>query len=269
MKRIIVPTNFSATAWNATMHAMEYCEIFCSELLLIHVFEYTPNDLNTNARSLTAAITEKEEALKQLIIKIKAKKTPKNFKISYLCKAGSLFGSIETLVSDSDSTLLVMGTKGRKGMVGTLFGSNTSRLMNAVNCNMLVVPTSAEFSLLNPITLALDYGTELNSYGLDLMEKIIKASNDYPIKLIHVMKNMKNKPNLSPLNQFCNFKFQYDMIPSENVLTTIESHVENNKTKLLVLTRIKQTFFKNIFQRCITTVLTVKAKMPILILQTK
>ncbi|MFD1551703.1 hypothetical protein DNU06_02625 [Putridiphycobacter roseus] len=268
MKQVIVPTNFSKTAWNATMHAIEYCKILDAELVLLHAFENYPNGLNTSALSVSETMESKEDEMELLVTKLMQCKES-TIKIKALCIGGSLFEYINALNATSVSNLIVMGTQGRSGMGGKFFGSNVSRLMHVTHSTILVVPSNAAFSLSNTICCAIDNGSEIKAGDLNMMEQIVQAGHQQIINIIHVLKNFKKPNKILPISQFQKIKLLYKEIEGDNVPTTLELYTNHHKSSLLVLVRKKRSFFENIFQESVSTSLTFKASIPILVLRSK
>jgi nucleotide-binding universal stress UspA family protein len=68
---------------------------------------------------------------------------PEGLRLSRQSLAGSLETEIERAASELDACLVVMATRGHDGVLDTLLGSHTERVLRAVRCPVLVVPVSA------------------------------------------------------------------------------------------------------------------------------
>lgn len=68
---------------------------------------------------------------------------PEGLRISRQTLRGSLEAQIERAATDLDACLIVMATRGHDGVLDTLFGSHTERVLRAVQCPVLVVPVRA------------------------------------------------------------------------------------------------------------------------------
>jgi nucleotide-binding universal stress UspA family protein len=89
-----------------------------ADTLLLHVDDGTP-------------ITELEEA-------------PPTLRVLRRTLQGGLEHEITKAVSELDACLVVMATRGHNGVIDTLLGSHTERVLRAVRCPVLVVPVGAQ-----------------------------------------------------------------------------------------------------------------------------
>ncbi len=68
---------------------------------------------------------------------------PEGLRVSRQSLKGALEAEIERAATELEACLVVMATRGHDGVLDTLLGSHTERVLRAVHCPVLVVPVSA------------------------------------------------------------------------------------------------------------------------------
>lgn len=269
MKRIFVPTNFSEIAWNATEHALEYSRIFEVQVILINVLENSANNLNISSKVITESFSKQEEDMEALFARINENENYQNLNVKYTCVSGPLVDCLKRAISEDGGDLVIMGTKSRKGTIAKLFGSHSSRLIKELECPILLIPSEGKFCSSTPITCAIDYGSEVNTSDLELLEQLVNADPNSVFKIIHIIENYKDQKLPLPLDQFSNIAFSYSEIVGESVPALLEKYAQINNSRLLVLVRKEKGFFLNLFHGGVSYELTMNAHVPLLVLRAK
>lgn len=267
MKRLIVPTDFSETAWNAVIHASEYCKKLKAEMLLVNVVEYSPNNLNIRAIDITDRFERNEFEMRRLISRIT--ETFQQINVNFVLKSGSLFNVISNLQLDNDNDIIVMGTHKRSGIRRKLFGSYTSRILKDVTCPVLVIPKETKFSLATPVICAINYDSKINSTHLELLKFIIEIGSSPKLNIIHIKKGPQKSGQSLPLKQFQNLDFQFDENIGNNISQLLEENFALKSNRLLVLVKKEKVFLKRLFHKSISNELSLNATVPLLVLAAK
>ena len=110
MKKILVPTDFSANAMNALRYAIELARTFESKITLIHTYEVIKRtDMLVSMEEVIQKDIDREtRALK--------KKIPEDLLADIVVKKGEAVGIISDLAEYGSFDLIVMGTKGASGL---------------------------------------------------------------------------------------------------------------------------------------------------------
>lgn len=139
MKSILVPTDFSSCAADATDAAMQLAKRFGAKVHL-----YSRIDLPWNWE--TMSITEREadkESLQTLynaeILMENIKKQYPDIDIETALSGGSLVENIRNYVETHAIDFVVMGSHGASGKNEFFIGSNTQRVVRLVLCPLLVI----------------------------------------------------------------------------------------------------------------------------------
>lgn len=167
MKKILVPTDFSANSRHALETAAVLALKYNAQILLVHVntqAAYAPplsefgNAVSFDMMDYSAAAAEELFGLKKELIS-----DPEfaGLAIETIVEEGFLYSAIERIAKDNAVDLIVMGTKGATGAVEFFVGSNTEKVIRMSQCPVLAVPeNSTEYfelkTIVAPTTLKQD-----------------------------------------------------------------------------------------------------------------
>jgi nucleotide-binding universal stress UspA family protein len=158
-KKILVPVDFSKTAYKAFHHVKFLANKFSSEVTLIHVEEDWPyagtfpflvepqlQDQSKHGKHILEKLTElKAELEEDGIAKVQ---------IEYM--QGNIAECIASYAESEKMDLVVMGTHGARGLTGFLMGSNAYKVVNFIDTPVLTVNEQAAFGPYKNIIAPLD-----------------------------------------------------------------------------------------------------------------
>ncbi|WP_298484404.1 universal stress protein [uncultured Maribacter sp.] len=206
MKKIVIPTDFSDNAWNATKYALELFKD--EECIFFLVNTYTP--AIANSRFMAAAVngTPIEDGVSlaskkglQTIVK-KVKKSYNNPKHSFktISSFSLLVDEVKEIVEEKNIDLIVTGTKGSSGVKEIFMGSNTVRIIKSIkNCPVLAIPELFDYS--SPLEMA--FATDFNRfYSLSELQPLITLAKTFKsvIRIVHVQYEIKALTELQHFN---------------------------------------------------------------------
>jgi nucleotide-binding universal stress UspA family protein len=146
MKKILVPTDFSAFAQNALEAAADIALKTNASILLLNANEKVVMATPMAEYYLYDKAIEDEyldmvnESLKKTLTEIADNGKFARVKIETAVIGGGMIGVIEEVVKDHAIDLIVMGTRGVSGMEEFFIGSNTEKVIRRVNCPVLAIP---------------------------------------------------------------------------------------------------------------------------------
>jgi nucleotide-binding universal stress UspA family protein len=124
IRKILVPTDFSAVANNALDHAITLAQHSKAEVYLLHVVG-KQSDVEDARKQLDGFITN-------------AKDKAGAVRLNKLVRVGSIYEDIGDAASEIDASLIVMGTHGMRGMQ-FLTGSRALRVITSSQVPFIVV----------------------------------------------------------------------------------------------------------------------------------
>ncbi|TYB72554.1 universal stress protein [Bizionia gelidisalsuginis] len=258
MKHILLPTDFSDNSWNAIQYAItlfkdERCTfhllntyipvVYTAEFVLGYPAQLELGDVikNTSINNLNAFSERLSETLQ--------KNSKHTFKT--VSRFDYLISGIKEFISQNDTYLIVMGTKGATGANEVLFGSNTVHVFKEIKCPILAIPSGFEYQkprqILFPTDLQIDFDTE----QLEVLKQMVKAHHS-KVNALHVSMGKaltsRQKNSQSQLKeQFADAFFLFHHYESRTVTAAIDSFQTTTDVNLLVMINNKQSFFENIF----------------------
>ena len=136
MKKILVPTDFSKEADNAMDFAMQLALKTDAEIELLHVLELPSGSFSGPADVVSSTDTMEEVYTLQLLRVVKqsladreAQIQEAGVKVFTKMEKGSVYQHIHNHITDQDTDLIVMGSKGATGVKEIFVGSNTERVI--------------------------------------------------------------------------------------------------------------------------------------------
>ncbi|TDT40486.1 nucleotide-binding universal stress UspA family protein [Maribacter spongiicola] len=278
MKKILITTDFSDNAWNAIFTALKiYSEVDC-HFYLLHAFEPSPLNMmgsKTQQRlgviydSLSKySVKELEEVLSYLRINHKNAK----HQFTTISKPGNLEHAVESVLTENDIDILIMGTQGATGAKEVFLGSNTVKVLNLIkSIPILVVPTGFNFQSLQSILFATDFSAP---YTKNLFNPIIELSKLWSanIEIVHVAiefnLNVHQEAHKEVLKErLSGFDIKFKNIPFEiNISKSIDQYAEEKKASFLTILRHQHTFWENVIGEPVVKKIAFHSKIPVIFL---
>ncbi|WP_185153584.1 universal stress protein [Fulvivirga lutimaris] len=193
MKTILVPTDFSQQAENATAIAANLAEKTKSTIILLHVIEDNAISMVSYTGELAMPGIEDRLYIYKLIEKAKHQFQELRGKYPGVTfqeeiKIGNPYYGVQEIIKDFEIDLILMGTKGASGMQEFLIGSNAEKVVRNAKCPVLTVHDDMNELKLNTVAFATD-GKIGGGEHLKVLKKL-RQFFDFDIYLVRV-----NTPN--------------------------------------------------------------------------
>lgn len=283
IKKIIVPTDFSESAYNAMRFAIlfadQYDEAINIDTLNVVYPEAEPVDFPILSDSATQRKVEwseenlqvfSETALAQVQINHPLKQLPE---IRSHIEIGTTPSSvIARLAKQKTADLIIMGTHGEHSTLGKFLGSTASATIRKSSKPTLIIPKEYQFSGIFTLVYATDLSTT-DPYHIWEVSKFFE-----PFSLIIRVVNINNETNedskaLKMKNLEAFFKEQvpalqitFHEIPGTDIVKSLQTFNENWKINLMVLYRRHRNFFDQLFHHSITRQMVLESSIPSLII---
>ena len=137
LKRILLPSDFSACSHKALGYAVSLAHQFQAELFLLHVVEniYPPPELLV-VDSSALHYRVREEAERQLA---PWAKEISGLRAHAFIRTGSPYHEIVAAADENNIDLIILGTHGRSGVAHLFLGSTAERVVRHAPCPVMVV----------------------------------------------------------------------------------------------------------------------------------
>lgn len=279
MKNILIPTDFSENAWNATEYAIA---LFQNEECVFHLLNtYTPAIASSRfmAASINGGTLENaayqcsQNGLENVLRRIKAAYDVPNHSFKTISSFCMLVDEIKEVVQHRNIDLIVTGTKGASGLDEVFMGSNTVRIIKAVkNCPVLAIPQHFEFATPNEIAFATDFNRFYTESELRPMLDMAKAFKAV-IRIVHVQYEIKaltelQQFNLNMLRKYMGGQEHYVHTVSElnSISKTLEVFTQELDIHLLAMLNYQHSYMERMTREPIVKKVAFHTQIPLLVI---
>jgi nucleotide-binding universal stress UspA family protein len=277
MKRILFPTDFSETANNAFVYALEMAKHLGAEFIVLHVYD-SPNLTYEGCPSSIAAIYETIE-LKNFenfkdqipyLRKIAEDHHFESVKMSHVLRRGNLVKIIKEIAEAENIDLIVMGTHGASGLKEVFLGSNTGFVITQVPTTLLCVPIEAKYDKIKHICFTTLFKGEDKKALLEVLT--IAKKFHAKVKCLTV-KTSNSKLTYERIEKWqSDFKkeaVEFFVIPNDNIKKTINDFLVQQEIDVLAMLTNKRNLIEELFTQSLAQKLSFQSKTPILVLHEK
>ncbi|HET7117768.1 MAG TPA: universal stress protein [Hanamia sp.] len=276
MKQILVPTDFSECADNATNFSVQSAKILPAKVTLLHSYEinsslYT-DYMGVNKEYNQTVLNDAKKSLAALKKGIKETGGPA---IDSVISTGSLQDAIKKSVEEKKIDLIVMGTLGASGIKEKLFGSRTAATIGKSTVPVMAVPNDYVWEKPKKILLAtnrfekdpaiLDYIFELAGlYMANIQVAVFTDEDDDKAGTF-----LDHKRQISEYELFLKEHYKEDTLTSahlygEKFEETLQNFIEENNIDILVMVTYPHKFWNRIFNPSKTKRMSYQTKVPLL-----
>lgn len=277
MKKIIVPTDFSANAMKAVTYAAEIARRSGAVIYLLHVMEpiidkiRQPYPLHERLQEEIACARLSElNALKDTLAEAYPDLTLK----TELAK-GTVTTAILNIAEHLRADLIVMGTQGASGLREVFTGSVTGDTIARTKIPVLAVP----FEYLMEEPDAIVFATNRFEENRQMLDKIVELASLFNA-VIHVVAFVDIDTstadhyiyNHKQLNQYIGFlkqtypgiSFTGDLLENKEFEETIEEYDLKNEVDIVTMITYPKGFWEKLMRKSFTKKMAFHSKIPVL-----
>lgn len=284
MKKILVPTDFSANARRAMHFATRMVQ--ANEDAHITFFHVSNEPIPTAfskkdyQASMEEQLNDDVRKLQESVLEMYRNMLVKDDEINEeaLVKYGKFNETIVDTVTELGIDLVIMGTFGASGLKKIFVGSNTADVMEKVPCAVLAIPDEYSNAPVTRIAYATDFANSED--GLDQIVSFAKYFNA-SIELFHIYAVGKGQTDpttfdregyLSDLKQ----KFGYEHFTlafvklndeSDDIIDGIESYVAQKRPSIIAMATYEKMWYENIFKPSKTKQMIFQTTCPLLVIK--
>ena len=271
MKTIIVPTDFSPAATNATNFAADMAVNINADLLLLHIYQVPVAMAEAPVVLVSADELRKDSEAKIEELKNSVLHTTSG-KISIDTKAimGDVSDEIEELCEELKPFAVILGTKGTSGIERILFGSTTLRAIRHLKCPVIVVPPSKKYGAgIRKIGFACDFEKVVEKTPVQFIKNMVTEFGA-ELHVLHVDHEGKNFKPETPEESLMLHSLLEDLNPSYHFIDNkavedgINEFAEKNNIDLLITIPKKHGIFDTLFKHSSTKKLVTHSHVPVM-----
>ena len=280
MRNILIPTDFSTAAWNATKYALQ---LLAESKCVFHFLNaYTPELYSNRLMAGRIAETSKtcsaqlasEKGLQKTIKRIKKEYNNPLHTYKSISTFSMLIDEVREVVEQQHIDFVVMSASGAADDDSIFLGRNTVRILNNVDkCPVLVIPAAVQFTYLQHISLVSEHNHLFNNDELNPVAKLAKEFN-CSVEIASLQNAISPRSDLQQLNHVTigsslrNIVHKIQALNMDTTLTTtLKKYVDQTNCQLIVLPNGANSYLRNLCNDFIVGKSTFCCNLPMLSLQ--
>lgn len=275
MKNILVPVDFSENSACALRFAFELATAAKSSLTVLHVChpEYDPNLLfpEMNFADLESFNQDRlDHFIKETL--------PEQTKVSVI-PALEVGFAVEEITKRSESTnydLLILGSRGDKGLVEKIFGAVSVSIAQLSKCPVLLIPEGGAYREIKHILFASNF----ESTTPETLRILARFTNTFSadIHFVHVTEGVDTQEYKRQEKRLFNvlfeggeptFSFTMTQVQGESVADALNEYALANSVDLIILAHLHRSFWESIFHKSVTKKMTLNTRLPLMVIPAK
>lgn len=269
MEAILIATDFSNAAKNATRYGFNLAKLIQAKVILF--FAYQMPATHPDSFGYYTPDYIEQAGLKQLADEAEALDPRRTVALETQCRRGPVADAILNVAQENNVSTIVIGMKGHGKEIRKYFGSTVTHLSKQSTIPLIVIPEEAAFSEPKKIAFGsdIDYDTSLKI--LVPLRRIAKSFNAklYIVRVIKKFMNEEMERHL--LHTKVNW-FLSDLLPeyvfpeNENVGKALNDFVKEYSVDMLAVVPHKHDFIDKLFNRSVTKDMIFHTHVPLLVL---
>jgi len=277
MKTFLLPTDFSDTAKNAALYALQLAEqIGVTKLVLYHSYEIpvTIDPMTPGIQMLDVDVLKKNGEEGLAMFRSQLLPFAKNIAVEGFNEYGDLADGLDTVCKKVEADMIVMGITGGGALEEKLIGSNAVSVAKHTSVPVIIVPAGVKFTRIQQVMLTSDFDKEDRKVPVASARKIIQETQS-KLLVFHIDEEPEEYEEESPeatAEGYALNALLYDLSPqfhfSKNTrfAEAVNDFVSEYQVDLVITIAKKQGFFGSLFTESHTKQLAFHSKVPVMVI---
>jgi len=276
METLLVPTDFSPTAKNAALYALQLAEqLAAKKIVLYHSYEIpvtidpmVPGIQMLDMESLKEGSEKGLEIFKQELLA-----SANGITIDTISEYGALTQGLDEVCAKVNAGLVVMGITGGGVLEEKLIGSNTLSVAKHTKLPVIIVPADARFTRIEEIMLTSDFDKADKTIPVDLVRKIL-AETKAKLFVFNIEEDelIEKYPSTIMGESYAIHSLLQDMNPeyhystNTNYVEAVNDFALEYQVDLIISIPKKHGFFEKLFSSSHTKQLAFHSHVPLMVI---
>lgn len=269
MKTILVPTDLSSNAENASKYAIQLALQSNSKIVFFHATNlpvpsttdsiyFDETFMEEHRKNLIKSVTQHVTKIYKSLNVTREELTPK-IAVRY---ALSLADAIEEFLNEQFIDMIVMGTHGASGLKKVFIGSNATKIMDRVKIPLLVIPGHCSYKGIEKIAYASDLikvKTEIKkvydfAHYFNAVIDVVHTYPNFPENIdVDNYDKTKTEEQLQKITNYDKIKITFSKtIDDNNVEKGLENYIKKHKPDIVIMFKHKRSFWQKVFEKSYT-----------------
>lgn len=272
MKTILVPTDFSEVARNASEYALAYAKEFQCKVIFYHAYHF-PITSGTEEPLLVMVdpvVLETEHLIRLKEEVAVLKKNYKDIPSECIVSQGLAVDEIMELEKKERFNLIIMGIQNTGLLSQLIVGSISTDIIRKAKTPVIIIPENATFKKINKVALGVDYESPIDAQLLQPLKNIVKASNSklYILNVVKPNESIEDKTIDSiEIQDYFEDILHTSYFEENDVFTDgINDFVSQHNVDLIAVIPHKHNILERIFKESHTKKLAFHTQVPLIAL---
>lgn len=279
MSKILFPTDFSETATNAFVYALNLAKATDSEVFVLNCYEMPV--LSTTSTGQPEMVQEVYNSIElnhfdrfkeqvPSMRKLAEANGLSDVKLTFLFEEGLLLGIMRKIIKEEEIDFIVMGTSGANTFEKRLLGSNTVNIMNNIHIPILCVPNEARFYKSDIRTIG--FATMLRNSDKKGIYTIAKIADKLgaKFKCLHVLRDEKatyEETLNSWVAEFAPLGVTFHTVLNKDLEQSVFYFIDEYNIDVMCIVKRQMNFFENLFSSSLSKKLAYHSYVPVFVLR--
>jgi nucleotide-binding universal stress UspA family protein len=272
METILIATDFSPAARNATRYGFELSKAMNAKVILFNAYRLP----GANPESFAYLPASDYERLSYEQLAKEAETLDANARVALETQSscGPIGDAVLSAAEKNNVSFIVIGMKGYGKELRKYFGSTVTLLSKTSSIPLIVVPEEASFSVPKTIALASDINSATDIRFLTPLKKLADHFNSKVFIVRVIKKSMteafERRMKSERLDWYLaclNHSFEY--LEGDDVAKAMNTFVEEHSADLVAVIPHEHNLVERLFTRSVTKDLIFHTRVPLLILPLK
>jgi len=274
MKTILVPTDFSSTAKNAAMYAINFAKQLKYERIILYNAYQAPLTTDPDIAMInTVDITELEKSSKTNLENFKMLLKPycdASVTLDIISEYGAVTYDINEICKSNEVDFIVMGVTGVGKVEETLIGSFAIDVARRSEVPVIIVPPDATFTKIEEVMLACDFSKVVETTPVESIKKLLDAS-EAKLFVVNIDHNNKRFNADTPFESLMldtllyDYKPEYRFIDDPDFVEGINKAALDKQVDLIITIPKKMGWFEGLFKKSRTKMLAYHSHVPLMV----
>lgn len=277
MLKILIPTDLSENAYQATIYATELFKHGPAQFFLLHAFAdqvYEMKNIETETvfeEVKTEVFQQTENALEDLKQKVFQFSPNPKHQLHCVSEFGMLVDAVNDWVEKENIDVVVMGTKGQTADKNITFGSNTLQVIKYVKCPVLAIPENYNPVYPQNILFSTDLQLPYKRRELKLLANMAKRFAAQ-LHFLYVSDFDTLSFRQQDNKDFLESMFEENLVhfyqkSGRDITAVVNSFILENEIDLLVMVNTRHSYLENILYQSTIEKIGLHINIPFLVLQ--
>ena len=273
VRNILFPTDFSETSRNALAYAVDLAAHVGAKIMMFHAYHeipvaqgVAPDDFLDRMRA------EKEALARERFEEYEAEaiaRAGSDVELIPMLESGRAYEKILEVAQNEQIDMIVMGTRGIASQSQHIFGSLTTRIIEAADCPVFAVPEGVTFQPIQHIL----YASNFEEADFAILDRLLDIADLFKaqVSCAHVYAGDEDWAQLDRtfFERLYHLEREYDQLKfftfnHRNVINGLHRFVAANKVDLLTMLTHRRDAMHHALEESLTRKMTLHTEVPLL-----